>query len=111
MFTDGGRLDKIVCGNPTCPHCGATYPITERHNCIFSQDAKLKVEKERADKAEKELQAAKVMLRDQFAMAALQGLIAHHGDSGNGDSIQSIEGAAQTVYEYADAMMDARKAR
>lgn len=48
-------------------------------------------------------------LRDQFAMSALQGLIAHHGDSGVGDSIQSIEGAAQTVYEYADAMLKARE--
>lgn len=60
---------------------------------------------------EKELAAARKALRDQFAMAALTGLLAKHGDAGWCESgeVTSIPGAAETVYEYADAMLEARK--
>lgn len=50
-------------------------------------------------------------LRDEFAKAALTGLLAKHGDAGwceNGE-VTSIVGAAETMYEYADAMLEARK--
>ena len=45
--------------------------------------------------------------RDYFAAAALTGLLAKHGDAGwhpEGE-VQSIQGAAETAYEYADAMI------
>lgn len=45
-------------------------------------------------------------LRDEFAMAALTGLIAHSG--AYADSGLRIE-AARLSYSYADAMMEARK--
>lgn len=50
-------------------------------------------------------------LRDSFAMMVIQGLIAHHGDAGwnHEGAIQSMRGAADTAYEYADAMLAARK--
>lgn len=60
---------------------------------------------------ERELAAARETLRDRFAMAALTGLLGKHGDAGwceNGE-VTSIPGAAETVYEYADAMLEARK--
>lgn len=60
---------------------------------------------------ERELAAARETLRDRFAMAALTGLLAKHGDAGwceNGE-VTSIPGAAETMFEYADAMMEARK--
>lgn len=49
--------------------------------------------------------------RDYFAGLALQGLLAHHGDATwhPESDIQSISGAAETAYLYADSMMEARK--
>lgn len=41
-------------------------------------------------------------LRDQFAMAALSGLLSDPSSSGP-------KGSAQAAYEYADAMIEARK--
>lgn len=60
---------------------------------------------------ERENRRLRKALRDEFAMAALTGLIAHHGDAGwHPDAeIQSIQGAADTAYEYATAMLEARK--
>lgn len=54
--------------------------------------------------------AAETDTRDYFAGLALQGLIAHHGDAAwNPESeIQSMEGAAEFAFQYADAMMAAR---
>lgn len=40
-------------------------------------------------------------LRDEFAMRAMQGLISHYGDDGDGVAI--------TSYRIADAMIEARK--
>lgn len=60
---------------------------------------------------ERELAASRETLRDRFAMAALTGLLAKHGDAGwcEHGEVTSIPGAAATMYEYADAMMEARK--
>jgi hypothetical protein len=41
-------------------------------------------------------------LRDQFAMAALNGLVSRYGTL-------SPDGIAETAYDLADAMMEARK--
>lgn len=99
MFTDG---------NPTCEYCGVTYPMIERHDCVFSREAKLKVEKERADKAEKELKAAKITLRDQFAMAALSGLCGLNWRTKETPNPTAKDHAEQ-AYRYADAMLEFRK--
>ena len=45
----------------------------------------------------------KLTLRDQFAMAALNGLLATTSESG-----QSLEDYTKWAYKYADAMMEAR---
>lgn len=60
---------------------------------------------------ENEVRNLKATLRDEFAKAALTGLLAKHGDAGWCESgeVTSIPGAAETVYEYADAMLEARK--
>jgi len=49
-----------------------------------------------------------VTLRDQFAMAVLQGVIAHH-DEGFNDSKSNAASNANFCYMVADAMMEARK--
>lgn len=50
-------------------------------------------------------------LRDWFAGQALKGLLAKHGDAGwcERGEVKSTLGAAQTCYDYADAMLEARK--
>jgi hypothetical protein len=105
-------FSNVKFGNPTCPYCGVTYSMIERHDCIFSADAKLKAEKERADKAEKELKIAKMTLRDQFAMAAMQGLTSNSEYSiSRADAEKHGSGEAVTAYyayAQADAMMEAR---
>lgn len=57
---------------------------------------------------EKDLASAKINLRDQFAMSALQGLLANPFDVDEltGDAIKHFAGMS---YEYADAMLEARK--
>lgn len=60
----------------------------------------------------RENEALRQTLRDEFAKAALIGLLSNHGDAGwhpDGE-VQSQEGAALIAYEYADAMLEARKA-
>lgn len=52
---------------------------------------------------ERENRRLRKTLLDEFAKAALTGLLAHHGAAG------SIQGAADTAYEYATAMLEARK--
>ena len=32
---------STFCGNPTCPKCGVTYPIIERHECHFPDPPKV----------------------------------------------------------------------
>jgi len=49
--------------------------------------------------------AGEILLRDQFAMAALTGLLNSGGMSGD-----PLEDAAE-AYEYADAMLKAREAK
>ena len=44
----------------------------------------------------------RLTMRDQFAMAALAGLLSDHESSGP-------KGCAEAAYNYADAMMEARK--
>lgn len=60
---------------------------------------------------ERQLEASRATLRDRFAMAALTGLLAKHGDAGwcPSGEVTSIEGAAETAYAYANAMLEARK--
>lgn len=60
---------------------------------------------------ERENRSLRRNLRDEFAMAALTGLLAHHGDAGwhPEAEVQSQNGASETCYEYADAMLEARK--
>lgn len=43
-----------------------------------------------------------IELRDLFALFAMQGIVAHHGEQ------VSHDGWAKTAYEYADAMLVAR---
>jgi hypothetical protein len=55
-------------------------------------------------------------LRDQFAMAALTGLvsntlIAEHAAKAQLDGEEFPSWVAQRAYQYADAMLEARKAR
>lgn len=45
----------------------------------------------------------KLTLRDQFAMAALQGMIAHYGNDGD------FKEASRLAYEHADNMLEARQ--
>lgn len=52
---------------------------------------------------ERERDALRETLRDRFAMAALTGWIACPETSG------MFDGAARECYQYADAMMEARK--
>lgn len=76
------------------------YPKT------VSREAKLKAEKERADKAERELQVAKNTLRDQFAMAAMTGFNREMVAYDWGDDV--LKTAAIMAYRVADAMLEAR---
>lgn len=46
-----------------------------------------------------------VTLRDQFAAAAMQGIIAYNGADGRG----GVAAVARSAYEFADAMLAARK--
>lgn len=50
-------------------------------------------------------------LRDEFAMAALTGILAYPGDaySGSAHNNSTPEGVAREAYRYADAMLKARK--
>lgn len=123
MFNDGGRIKELRFGNPTCPYCGVTYPMIEKHDCPFSQETKLKAERERADKAEKELMTAKITLRDQFAMSAsleelatpekLEDAAKYIGVSVEeyNSTIHWYQVVSKARYEFADAMLEARKAR
>ena len=64
------------------------------------------------DRYEESLPAAEQpSLRDQFAMAALTGLISHHGNCPNADCATAaiMATGANYAYQYADAMMWARK--
>lgn len=49
-------------------------------------------------------------MRDQFAMAALTGMLAYSGYEGAGNYHNNSDafGAAQSAYNYADAMLAAR---
>jgi hypothetical protein len=96
------NTNTITFGNPTCKYCGVTYPMMEHHNCVFSQEAKLTAEKERADKAEAELMKAKTTLRDQFAMAAMQGMLANTSWQLNEQDL------VLCAYSYADVMLKVR---
>lgn len=51
------------------------------------------------------LKAAQPTLRDQFAMAALTGMLACHTVDG------SVKALCRAAYDYADAMMEARNAK
>lgn len=51
-----------------------------------------------------EIEVARQRLRDEFAMAALTGLLSSAGTMG------TREGYCQGAYEFADAMMKAREA-
>lgn len=53
---------------------------------------------------DKEIEDLRIKLRDQFAMAALQGILHNPNDF---DCYYSS--AASTAYEYADEMLKARK--
>lgn len=50
-------------------------------------------------------------LRDEFAMAALTGLLAYSSNEGTGNYHNNSDapGVAGAAYDYADAMMEARK--
>ncbi|MDO6966937.1 hypothetical protein [Rhizobium alvei] len=50
-------------------------------------------------------------IRDQFAMAALTGLMSAHDDRGEWTTADAAVQAAQIVYEAADAMLEARKVK
>lgn len=56
---------------------------------------------------ERELAAAREMLRDRFAMAALTGTIAAVSDIG--EAAVFSDSIANDCYRVADAMMEARK--
>ena len=72
---------------------------------------RLRLEKERWARQEQQDKARAVeeakQLRDQFAMAALTGLLANSGDV----SCSAREGFAKVAYDYADAMLKARGAK
>jgi hypothetical protein len=77
---------------------------------MADEDDMLRIQNRALERENRQLRRS---LRDDFAIAALTGLLAKHGDSGwhPEAEIQSIEGAADTVYLYADAMLEARKAK
>lgn len=100
MFNDGGRMRDIIYGNPTCPHCGVTYPITERHECVHGQTAKIQSLERQVESLTKAVEVHRTTLRDQFAIAALPGTMRAHG---------VFKDMAEDAYAIADAMMEARK--
>jgi hypothetical protein len=54
------------------------------------------------------LEASAKTLRDEFAMAALTGMLSH-GQGPNTAWHDHMPSAAEWAYEFADAMLDARK--
>lgn len=48
-------------------------------------------------------------LRDKFAMAALSGLLAYSREDGDDCSNMKAKDVAETAYDYADAMLEARE--
>lgn len=70
---------------------------------MIAQALDYKVMYERQVQLNAKLQMDQRELRDQFAMAALTGLISDH------NNMNSISQNAQSAYMYADAMMEARK--
>lgn len=105
------NTNSIRLGNPTCKYCGATYSMMERHNCVFSQEAKLNAEKERADRAEEALRLSKKTLRDQMAMSCPITIAEYCSLRGF-----ELEQDAYTLgeyckfrYRYASAMLRARE--
>ena len=63
----------------------------------------LKIKRDEYLAEEKHNAAKMVNLRDQFAMAALTGMLACHGIDG------SVEALCEVAYDYADEMMEARQ--
>lgn len=61
----------------------------------------------------RELKSAQMTLLDEFAKAALTGLLAKHGDAGwgPGGEVTSMSGAAETAFEYAQEMLSERGQR
>jgi len=60
------------------------------------------------DLLKKAIRATSVNLRDQFAAAALTGLLARHGDTGSTEP-GGKKPYAKIAIKWADAMMEARK--
>jgi hypothetical protein len=76
------------------------------HDSFLYKEQMMKESLQAAHAAIKELSkriAEKASIRDQFAMAALPALIC------DPDSVAYPIGHAKLAYEYADAMMEARK--
>lgn len=65
----------------------------------------LKIKRDEYFAEEKHNTAKIVNLRDQFAMAALTGMLACHTVDG------SVEALCRAAYDYADAMMEERNAK
>lgn len=74
----------------------------EHDDCSVAYDAIEEIERLRLEQAEHGVTTVHVTLRDHFAAAALQGIIACPISSG------SFMDLAAEAYEYADAMLDVR---
>lgn len=73
---------------------------------------KQEIEAAHCQHLEEEKRKEEIKLRDQFAMAALSGMLAYsycNPRTGNYNENCSEEGVANTAYRYADAMLQARK--
>jgi len=105
LKTTGIDTDAIRFGNPTCKYCGVTYPMIERHDCVFGQEARMKILQEKHDALERAVKIARSTLRDQFAMAALTGILAREGNTVE----LAFTPYAEFAYKHAAAMMEVRK--
>lgn len=57
----------------------------------------------------REIDAAKAALRDQFAMAALTGIMSGYGTDAFRAAVATEKEAADMAYQIADAMLEARQ--
>jgi len=108
LKTTGINIEGMQFGNPTCPHCGVTYPMIERHDCVFSQEARLKILQEKHDALERAIKITRSTLRDQFAMQAMNAIIAKTEFQESPSDYEVYNKTAIGAYDYADAMLNAR---
>lgn len=106
MANGSGTIASDACEIPVCQCCGLAYPLAEKHDCVFGQEAKLMNLQAKNDALNDALIAAQMNIRDQFAMAAVSGfnktIVAYGWEQ------DVLAGYAKKAYAIADAMLAAR---